>query len=272
MKSTLIQNCWISVAIVIFSSVSQSLFAGEVHGNARPSLVFAFQDTDNYPFQVGNGADIREKRPGIAVEQIREVASRLNLDIELVRVPWKRGLVMLKKGRIDGLFSASYQKARRQYGRYPFDGEKESSELRSYSNSYSLFIHKDSEISWDGTSFNRQEFRVFVPLGFSIANDLKKHGLLVNESSDVLLFLKMLSKNRVDAVALLTPSGQSYLSKHKDELSSVRMLPTPLVSKDYYLMLSHQFVVKDAPLASQIWATIAAVRDDPVFQERYSSY
>jgi polar amino acid transport system substrate-binding protein len=82
----------------------------------------------------------------------------------------------------------------------------------------------------------------------------------------------MLSKNRIDAVALLTPSGQSYLNKNRDVLRSVKMLPKPLVNKDYYLMLSHQFVANNEALAELIWETVVAVRDDPEFMERYSLY
>jgi polar amino acid transport system substrate-binding protein len=257
---------------IVVCFISQRLFADESSEIERPHVLFAFQDTDNYPFQVGDGTDIPEKLPGIAVEQIQDVARRLNLDLELIRVPWKRGLVMLESGRVDGLFSASFQQARLKYGRYPFKGMKENSDLRSYSNSYSLFVHKDSDIDWDGITFSHRGFRVFVPLGFSIAKDLKKQGLLVNESSDVLPFLKMLSKNRIDAVALLTPSGQSYLNKNRDVLRSVKMLPKPLVNKDYYLMLSHQFVANNEALAELIWETVVAVRDDPEFMERYSLY
>ncbi|GLQ30689.1 substrate-binding periplasmic protein [Litoribrevibacter albus] len=270
MKQIIKFGCLLGALLAGFSAFSTS--ANETDESNGIRLIFAFQNVDNYPYQVGDGTKVQSPLPGVAVEQMQDMAQRLELQLELVRVPWKRGLQMLKEGEIEGLFNASYKPERREYGRYPFQGDQVNSELRSYSNSYSLFVHKDNDINWDGKTFNRVDFRVFAPLGFSIVDDLKKKGLIVNESSQVLSQLVMVAQKRVDAVALLTPSGQAQLSDHPDQLNNVVMLPVPLTSKDYFLMLSHQFVTRHPELSDKIWRTVAQIREDAAHTRRFSKY
>ncbi len=239
---------------------------------ANQPLVLAYQDSDNFPYQIGNGDLIDLQNPGVAVEQMLAVGEKLGLEIQLQRTPWKRGLILLKQGHIDGLFNASFKKQRQQYGRYPTRNGALDFSRRSYSNSYSLFKSKQGQIQWDGKRFNDTRFTVFVPLGFSIADNLRRNGLTVSETSQVFLHLTLVSLNRIDAVALLTPSGEAYLRNHPEQLENVTKIEPPLVSKDYYLMLSHQLVEANPTLAEQIWNTVGEIRDSPAFAAWHLKY
>jgi polar amino acid transport system substrate-binding protein len=53
--------------------------------------------------------------------------------------------------------------------------------------------------------------------------------------------------------------------------TNIKKLPIPLASKDYYLMLSKQFVGENPQLALDFWQAIADVRDS-VFAEVVHQY
>lgn len=259
------------VPCLVFWGFVFVLFQAQVSAQTKP-FVFAYQNSDNFPYQVGDGNSIHPTNPGVAVEQMKYVMSQLNANVEFHRVPWKRGLLLLKSGDIDGLFSASFKEQRKEFGQYPMQGNQPDRTKRSYSNSYSIFKHVDGEIAWDGERFSGSGYKVFVPLGFSVANDLRRHGINVHEASDILSQLHMLSSQRIDAVALLTPSGQGYLEKHPKLSSVITMVKPPLSTKDYYLMLSHQFVGQHPELAGRIWHELGEVRNSPVFARWFTKY
>jgi len=242
------------------------------YSSAEQALNLAYQDSDNFPYQMGDGDKINSDQPGIAVEQILSMGKRLNLDITLIRVPWKRGLRMLEQGKIDGLFNSSFKEERQKYGRYPLLNNKPDKRRRSYSNSYSLFIHKDNDIHWDGNIFSHTNFTVFVPLGFSVAGDLTNQGVTVTETSRLFKNLKLLNMRRIDAVALLSSSGDAYIRKYPKDMANVVKLEPPLVHKDYYLILSHQFFEAQSKLSERIWDTMGELRESKEYSSWFSKY
>lgn len=243
-----------------------------VQADSKP-LVFAYQDSDNFPFQTGSGHQVPSNNPGIAVEQVQRMAKRLQLTIKLIRVPWKRGLKLLQQGEIDGLFSASYKKKRIVYGLYPTDADGNlDKQKHSYANAYTLFRHKNHPIRWDGQHFNRQNYLLYAPLGFSIVDDLRKKGMQVEETRSILAKLKQINQGRGDGIVLLSHSGYGFLSRYTNELSNLIAAKPDIVRKAYYLMLSHQYVADQPQQADRIWQTLAEIRQSNDFKARYLNY
>ncbi len=84
----------------------------------------AYQNSNNFPFQLGSGSQIHKGKPGIAVEMVLMLEQRLDIEIELLRLPWKRAEQRLKEGEVDCLFNASFKKNRLANGQYPMhEGE-----------------------------------------------------------------------------------------------------------------------------------------------------
>jgi len=48
----------------------------------------------------------------------------------------------------------------------------------------------------------------------------------------------------------------------------IEVLPTPLVEKPYYLILSHAFVAQQPELAARIWKAIEEVRTSAFYRRR----
>jgi len=239
---------------------------------SQPPLVFAFQDSDNYPYQVGEGAQIDAKFPGVAVEMVQAIAESLGIELSLIRLPWKRGLIMLQQGEIDGLFNASFQEKRQLHGVYPTLNDQIDPSRRSYSNAYSLFKHINSPLSWDGEKFTPSEYRIIAPLGFSIVDDLRKKGVAVRETTAVLSDLRAISRGRKIGLVLLELSGDAYLNNHLNLLANISKNKPPLASKDYYLMLSHQLVKRNPELAEAIWNRVREFRLSGQFGKLFSKY
>jgi len=231
-----------------------------IYASAREQLIFAYQNTDNYPFQVGDGRVIDKTKPGIAVEMIQKMAKDLNLDIKLIRLPWNRALFQLKAGKIHGLFSSSYKKEREKYGVFPKKNNAIDKTRRSYSNSYFIYTLKSSHVNWDGKTIKNNHYPIHAPLGFSIVDDLKSMGLKVTESNSLERDFNLLSLKRIDTLVTLGQTGESFLSKNKDYKDSVKRLTPPLKTKNYYLILSNQFFNKNPKISEKIWNSIKKFR------------
>ena len=229
---------------------------------AKPvKVTFGYQDSSNYPFQTGDGTHINWEQPGVAVEMLKLVEKKVNIDITFERYPWKRGLIELKSGRIDGLFSASYKPDRFKFGAYPVKNGQIDQYRRSYYNSYFLYTINGSPISWDGKEFFNLKYGLTAVRGFSIVDDLRKKGIFVHEFNNTTKCMKLLVQGRTDGVAALELAGDFILSENKNKFGKIIKAKLPLKTKTYYLMLSHQFIERHSELAEAIWDAIAEVRE-----------
>lgn len=247
------------VALFLFTFTVKCVFATEV--------VFACEDQELFPYYMGNVGYVLSEEPGISIDMIKMMDEMLDgLDITIVRMPWTRCKYSLQSGLVDGIFNASYKKKRLKFGRYPTidntrDGMVDSS-LRLTTLTYSLYTLKGSApLGWDGNTFTNKHLRVGAPRGYSIVDDLRKKGIRVSETDKSAQNLKKLLVNRIDAVALLDVSGDSLIKANPVMYRNVEKVKPPLVEKEYYLMLSHQFVNAHTNLATKIWNTIRIVRE-----------
>ncbi len=239
---------------------------------ASRQLLFAYQNTSNFPFATGEGNEIIPEKPGIAVELIMLTAKKLNIEITLKRLPWKRGLTSLKDGEIDGLFNSSFKSTRVEFGCYPMKEGRVDKTKKSYSNTYVLYKMKGSSVAWNGKTVDNLKQAVGVPSGFSIADDLRKIGVKIEEAKSTTINLKKLLKGRIDGVAALESAADFILETNKKEFANIVKIPLALKSKEYYLMLSHQFVENNPQLAEDIWRTIALHRESIEFNKLKAKY
>jgi len=235
-------------------------------------IKFAYQYSSNYPFQTGEGNEIDWEKPGIAVELLMLAGEKMNIDIEFIRLPWKRGLHELKFGRIDGLFNASFKTERLEFGVYPMKEGVVDQHRRSYTNSYVLYKVKGTPIQWDGKTFHNLTRSIGATRGFSIVDDLIKQGIRVEEANSTSQNFERLINGRIDGVAALELDADYIVETYKDKFSNIEKAQPPLVTKPYYLLLSHQFVKMYPELAEEIWNTIAVVRESEEFKQRTQKY
>lgn len=237
-----------------------------------PKLIFITEDIDNFPYENGNGEAILPERPGITVELLQRVAQRLRLDIEIQRLPWKRCFAELQQGRATGLFSASFKTERQEAGAYPMQGEQLDRTRRMYTSAYMLYVLEGTAVQWDGATFLSPPKNIGAMRGYSIVDDLKKMGLPVTETKDIYVAFKQLHNGNLDAAAALELAADAILEQHRGEFPHIRKVALPLVSKDYYLMLSHQFIQKSPQLAEEIWNALREIRESEAFQRDMQHY
>jgi len=130
--------------IFIFVLLASHLFANP------QEITFAYQNTDNYPFQTENSQETNWGKPGILLEMFKIVEKELNIKIKFIRYPWKRALFKLRNGSVQGVFSASYKSKRLEFGLYPTQKNQIDFKKRTHYNSYALYKISNSSVSWDG--------------------------------------------------------------------------------------------------------------------------
>lgn len=225
---------------------------------ATEALRLGYSDVENFPYQMGNGEQLAAA-PGVAVELIREAATAADVKVAFVRMPAPRLLLEMQAGRLDGAFIFSFKEERLQQGVYPMLQGKPDRQRRIASNNYSFYKLAASDVAWDGKQLTNGRMPVGINFSFSIGDDLKKMGLTVDEGGrgTEQNFAK-LKLGRISAYATLEDSADAYLRRHA--VSNVVKMEPPIVVRDYYLMLSKQFVDSNKAKAELLWTKLGEVR------------
>ena len=242
--------------------------------SAEPiEFLVAYENTEQPPYHLGNTSETPELRPGVSVEMIRSLSRFIpELQVRFRRVPWNRCLREMEAGKVDAVFNASFKPERLKLGAYPWkDGQPDVSR-RIATLSYSLYTLKSSNLSWDGERVLNLRGNIGTPSGYSIVDDLKKKRLPVEEAQTTRTNLLKLLHGRVAAVAAQDVTADKLLRDEASLFRDVVKLTPPLVSKPYYMMISHQFIHDHPLMAERIWDTLAQMRDEmmPALFEKYA--
>ena len=225
------------------------------------TLQLCAEDENSYPW-------LLRDRSGLNMLMMRLLGQRLGLRFEVTLMPWRRCMLSLQEGGVDGAFKASFQPERLTIGRYPMRGEQVDAERAMLEESYHLFRLKGSAVSWDGQQMSQLEGAVGAQAGFSIVAWLRQQQLPVEASAKAPdAILAMLLRGRLGAAALQTSQGDYALSRNPQFAAQIERQGPPLVSKPYYLLLSHAFVKRHPALAEKIWDGVAAVRDSAAYRQ-----
>lgn len=257
---------WVKITLLIFSALCTATHGVEL-------VNCAYQNSNNFPFQLGNGLKIKPDKPGIAVEMVQMLESSLRVNIALQRLPWKRAEQRLREGGIDCLFNASFKKSRLINGQYPLVKGRVDVSKRSYYNSYAIYSLQNSGIQWDGKQLaNLSDKKIGVQSGFSVISDLHAMNIDVHQANSIEQLMKLVKHQRIAAAVVFEPLAEAFLKKHSDDYINVRKISPGFKKKAYYLMLSHQFVEKSPKLAENIWIAIAKIRESQAFKEIVQKY
>lgn len=220
-------------------------------------LRVAYEDKSQFPNYVGDGPDVPD-RPGVSVELVRLAAESLGHQVRLQRWPWSRCLLLLKEGKVDGIFNSSFKTERLENGVYPMKDGKPDAARRITTISYSLYRRIGTPVTWNGKGFDGLTGTIGAPLGFSIVDDLTKLGVKVEPAPDTTLNLKKLQAGRLIGVAAQDITADQLLAG--GGFTDLEKVAPPIVQKDYFLMLSHQLVAADPVAAEQIWTRLGELR------------
>lgn len=219
---------------------STSLFSEEI------TIVYAKHSSHNQDKPSSNQI--------IEIEKIKKIAERNNINVKIKGLPWKRALLMLEKGLIDGVINASYKKERANYSVYPMKNDVLDNEKRlNDGNTYYIYRHKDSLLRWNGKVFLKGG-KVGVKEKYAVINDLKKHkNITINEFVKNSEIIRKLSVNKLDGYAGGQEEVKSLLEKYIKFSENIVKEPIPIRKKSYFLIFSKKTYTKKSKEIEQIW-------------------
>lgn len=239
------------------------LIAAAAEAEDPTVLVVAHEDVAVPPWileQPGQGLDC---------ELARRAALAAGLELRFEVVPWKRCLALLEAGRVDAVLSASYLPERAVYARYPRTGEGGlDHDRRLHLDAYALYRPLGSRLDYDGSRLHHLDGRIAARSGFSVIDRLRSLGAEVDDDSKELEpIFRRLTSARVVGAALLVSSAERYLQDHPDIARQVERVPTPLLSKSYFLIAGRpRYDANPAPFEA-LWTAIGEIRESPDFLE-----
>lgn len=255
---------------VIFTLGLMIFFLSNVSFSQTRPLIFGVLDIR--PMMNIQSDQLEPHNPGLIIELLWLLEKHLDIKIEFRTCPAKRCFVMLGEGKIDGMPMASYSPERaKQFAAYPMKNGSIDRDRKIFDASYGLYKLKSSPLKWDGENLSQVNMPIGVNLGFSVAKFLKKQGVEVVENNSTVANMEMLLAERVSGVAVFKSLGDAIL-KRDARYNPIVMLPKPLTSKPYYMVLSHQFQKQFPDLAEDIWATAAKIGPSDEYRKIIDKY
>lgn len=246
-----------------------ALMLPAVSESSQPiELTLSYQINPTPPYQMGTGVDVVEP-PGIALDVINAAAKELELTINYKRYPNVRVLHLLENGLIDGAFMFSFKPERTAFARYPVTAKGElDTDKRLATLSYWLYTKTGKSLDWNGERFSHTNGLVAAEHGDSIIDDLEKKGLQILQPESAYKALLLLVKRpQVFGAAIQDMKADPLLKQ--PEFQGIVRAPLPLKTKDYFLVLSHQFVDSHPEIATALWQKIEELREDVTKESMY---
>lgn len=240
-------------------------------------FVFAYDTQQGFPAFMGQGFEVPAQYPGTYIDILREVASRLPIQLTLTRLPWERCKAYLAQNRVSGI-NSSFKPERALIGVFPrLEAGGVDRSKRITSDAYRIYTKQGSGLRYDA-----QRMKVFpsasliaAPLGYSVVEDLRARGLQVEQHPDgVAGILRLLMHDRVEGIIAHQSQLQFALSQ-KSELAEIIVPVEPAVQeKDYYVLISRGFYRDHPELAKAIWREIEDLRETllPQLEQEYRLY
>jgi len=250
--------------------LSSFLILSSFSSFSRPIKICA-EDSQWFPMVFKN---VDGEISGVQYDIVKESLKELNLKYSIKLLPWKRCLRSVQEGRFDAALGASYTKQRAEYLNYPIGAKRSSeksiaNEFRIAQSDYVVITHKKMKFKFDG-NLSAMPQPIYVPAGFSIAQDLRRVGLEVDDGAkkDILNFQKLhrSEKGSVVAIRELALAYAQRMSNGSDFVVSQRSIK----SKSNFLAFSKKSKL-DKTVRVSIWKSISNVRKKSV-KKLFKSY
>lgn len=225
------------------------------------SLQIAYSDVAAPPYLVGDG-QVVPAAPGIAIDLVQEAATAIGCTVQWQRMPNRRVQREMESGNLDAMLMYSFNTERAAYAVYPMKDGNPDGTLRLAELRYHIYVQGSSTLAWDGKQFTPTPAPVGVNFGYSVAGDLKKLGLQVEEARSTEQNLQKLQSARIAAYVMQDMPADALIDMLG--IQDVRKLPVPFSAKDYFLPFSRNFYAKSPDLAARLWEQIAKTRKSQI--------
>lgn len=244
-----------------------------LRAEGKTTLRLCYQLQDHPPFTLpANNA--QAPGPGILLELIQAAATESQLAIAWQRLPWKRCILALQKGEVDGIFPTIWQAERDAWGQFPGrDRQRDLPVQRQYrlwQADYPIATRRDTSLSWDGQRFANLKYGLNSPLGYLTHQRLADLGALANVSLQPEKALQLVASGRLDGF-VIERNISLALIKELQLQEQLQFLPLPLLQADWHLPLSHPFYQRHPQLAMRFWQALGQQREtrEAELRQRY---
>lgn len=186
---------------------------------------------------------------------LKTIAKKNHISITFKALPWKRSLLLVEKGMIDGVINASYKENRAKYANYPMKNNKPDS-LRRLNDGASYYIYKNrnSKLVWNGKKFLNPDGKIGVMAKFAVIEDLKKHkNINIQEFDQNVEIIRSVAKGKIAAYAGSSRTVDNLLNKYPSLSKKIVRESIPIRKKEYYIVFSKKIFSKKKKEIEIIW-------------------
>lgn len=206
------------------------------------------------------------KLKGLAVDVIRRTFKEMNQPITIEVLPWARAMRYIKEGSRDAVFTAFKNPERERFADF--------SNQVLMQQAVSLFVRKDSKISFDGDLRELESFSLGVvrkiSYGLKLDNAIKANTFKrVEEANEGTQNFGLLLKRRVDMVAS-TQYGGYHILKKLDRENDVKELPISVQNLPSYIAFSKER--KLTQIRDKFDKTLARLKQNGEYQQIIDDY
>lgn len=226
------------------------------------------------PYYTDSGTQIPAKDPGFAVEILQAVGKQVKeVKFSLVRCQFDDCLQQIKTGKLDGLFNVPYREEWLFTGKYPFTKAKVDPRQKIYREEYFLYRVKDTQVATNGRRIYgiRNQSVIVAGVHSAVDKQLKEEKYPLLRKANTTEALQALLQRESPAAVLVGNYVETLARKHPELAELIRRSHEPMMTEDYYLMLSRQFYAKKPWLAEIIWdkQTEFIQSNGPRLEEKY---
>lgn len=234
---------------------------------AAVPLNFCFEDKELPPYFFGSGAQVQKNNPGATIEHLQQlVAAVPQLQLKLVRLPWKRCLAALESGDIDAIVG-SFSEERAEFAVFP-RRQGQLDERRAFNQHHTCLVSRqDAPWQWDGKSLTGIDTLVVArPLGYAPLQSPMRQKFSMHYTVSGTMDLDLLEKGRVNAITRLCQIGEFKVSPFDIARRGLKILYPPLYHSTGYLIFSKQFYQRQPELAELVWQQQITNKGHDIYQ------
>jgi len=230
-------------------------------------LKFCYEDKMLFPYYLGTGPLVPSQRPGATIEHLKQLTPKVpELELALVRMPWKRCLAALRDNEVDAVV-ASYRPERTAFARYPML-QQQPDPKRAFAEHHTCLVSRqDAEWSWDGQKIiGGNEIVIGRPLGYAAIASPIGQKFQMHYTLSGTMDLDLLKKGRINAVTTLCNINGQQFTPSSVASRGLKVLHPPLYSNTGYLVFSVDFYQQHQVLAESLWQQLAVNKGSDIYQ------
>ena len=192
--------------------------------------------------------------PGESISLVTRAASNIGCQIHWLALPNMRVLHATQNGQLDGALFYSWTAERDKRFIYPKQQGVVDTRRSLATLDYMLYKRTDSQLAWDGHTYQQLTCLIGYNEGWSIGADLASHDIAVESAKSAEQNLKKLAKGRICGYATLEQAGDDAIAHYPGNLFA--KLPIPLTSKEFYLLVNPESYQRQTAHIEALWDEI----------------